>query len=121
MPELTTSAANAERIYALLPSDDDVICRTPMTWTKALGLGQHGRILGEITGEGGAEQLPVGVRVRAIGLVVGGRTSIRWSDPRTAEKVLKGVSHDYLLCQGDEPAELRLGWLLRRGEVVEVT
>jgi hypothetical protein len=121
MDELTISSANAERIYALLPSDIDVTSRTPITWREALRRGQHGRMLGEITSEGGAEQLPVGVRVRAVGLVIGGRTTIRWLDPNTAGKALPGVSHDYLLCDGDEPAELRSGWLLRTGEVVDVT
>ena len=121
MAEVMISAADAARIYALLPSDDDVTCSTPMTWREVLRSRQHARMLGEITGEGGAEQLPDGVRLRAVGLVVGGRTSIRWLDPSTARRVLPGVSHDYLLCEGDEPAELRSGWLLRTGEVVHVT
>jgi hypothetical protein len=116
---LNKAEASPELIYALLRPDEDLINSTPFTWSEALTLGAADETLGQIVGARG-ERLPADIRLRGVGLIVAGTTSIRWLDPGKARRVLPGVTHDYLLCRGDQPEETRSGWLLRTGDLVAV-
>jgi hypothetical protein len=117
---LRVAEASPVRIYALLPTDDDLINNSRLTWSEALRLGQHDKMLGDISSADDVLLLPPGILLKAIGFVAAGITTIRWLDPGKASRVLAGVNHDHLLCRGDQPEETRSGWLLRTGDEVVV-
>jgi hypothetical protein len=119
--ELTAEEATPERIYDLLGRDDDLAKGLlPIPWSEALRRGRYHKAVGEISGVDDIAQLPIGVSVRAVGLIVAGVTTIRWLDPAKAQQALPGRTHDYFLSSEDQPEETRSGWLVRTRGGVEV-